>query len=332
MTNSTLRALIISIVVALSAPVFGQQDDKKPNVSEGEAKAAKAVQTAADPAAKLSAAEAFVKKYPRSSLRKQLANYLVDQIVLVKDPKQKLALADKFENVFTDDSETDAIKPAMLDAYVDSGQLDDAFATGERILAKHPNDVRVLSNLAITATEQAKKGSAQYVTQGAQHGAKAIQLIEADQKPADLDDATWARYKTNLPKLYQEMAVISMLQQNTSDSKAKFTKASQLNPADPFNFLALAGLTNDEYQSLAKTYQSTSDNKVRDEMKKKLDEIIDSMIENYAKAAARSEGSAYKPLHDQAVQDMTAYYKYRHNGSTDGMQQLIDKYKLPATP
>ena len=30
------------------------------------------------------------------------------------------------------------------------------------------------------------------------------------------------------------------------------------------------------------------------------------------------------------MQPLTAYYKYRHNGSTDGMQQLIDKYKKPA--
>jgi len=27
--------------------------------------------------------------------------------------------------------------------------------------------------------------------------------------------------------------------------------------------------------------------------------------------------------------DLTSYYKYRHNNSVEGMQQLIDKYKTP---
>jgi hypothetical protein len=37
----------------------------------------------------------------------------------------------------------------------------------------------------------------------------------------------------------------------------------------------------------------------------------------------------YQQLHDQILQDLQSYYAYRHGGSTDGMQQLIDKYKQP---
>jgi hypothetical protein len=32
------------------------------------------------------------------------------------------------------------------------------------------------------------------------------------------------------------------------------------------------------------------------------------------------------------LQAVTPYYKIRHNGSTEGLHQLIDKYKTPAKP
>ena len=321
------RFLLALTVLALTT-VLAAQEPKKENVTvpEAETNAAKAVQAAADPAAKLTAAEAFVKKYPKSVVRKQVADYLVEQLAVIKDPKQKLALSERYEAIFNSDAETNAIKPVQFDAYIESQQFDDAFATGERILAQHPDDVRVLSNLAITATEQAKKGNATFISQGSLHGGKAIELIEADKKPADMDAATWSTYKGLLPKLYQEMAILALLQRNMPDAQTKLEKAATLNPTDPFNFMVLANITNDQYQEVAKTYQA----KPTDELKAKANQLMDQMLENYGKAAAMSEGKPeYQPLHDQVVKDMTPYYKYRHNNSTDGLQEFINKYKKP---
>jgi len=57
---------------------------------------------------------------------------------------------------------------------------------------------------------------------------------------------------------------------------------------------------------------------------------MDEVIEFFAHAVGLSEGkAAYQQLHDQILQDLQAYYKYRHGGSIDGLQQLIDKYKMP---
>ena len=56
----------------------------------------------------------------------------------------------------------------------------------------------------------------------------------------------------------------------------------------------------------------------------KMDEVVDM----FAHAVGLSEGdAASQVLHDQTLQDLQAYYKYRHGGSADGLQQLIDKYK-----
>ena len=61
--------------------------------------------------------------------------------------------------------------------------------------------------------------------------------------------------------------------------------------------------------------------------------LIDKVIDQYAHAVALSEGKPeYQRLHEQALSDLTVYYKFRHNQTTDGLQQLNDKYKPAAKP
>ena len=56
-------------------------------------------------------------------------------------------------------------------------------------------------------------------------------------------------------------------------------------------------------------------------------------IDAYAHAVAVSEGNAaLQPVRQQFMQDLEAYYKYRHNNSTAGMQELINKYKVTPKP
>jgi hypothetical protein len=63
---------------------------------------------------------------------------------------------------------------------------------------------------------------------------------------------------------------------------------------------------------------------------KKANQILDQVIEHYARAAALAEGKPqYQPLRDQVMLDLTTYYKYRHNSSIDGLQKYIDGYKVP---
>jgi len=69
----------------------------------------------------------------------------------------------------------------------------------------------------------------------------------------------------------------------------------------------------------------------RDEELKKTQAILDQVIDAYAHAIALSEGNAtLQEVRQQYLGDLETYYKYRH-GSTEGMQQLIDKYK-PTKP
>jgi hypothetical protein len=259
-----------------------------------------------------------------------VAEYIVDQILGVAEPNQQLALVQKFQTVFTEKAEASAIKPALIDAYLHLNRLDEAFSTGASELASNGEDIQVLVVLAIAGVEQAKNRNPKYMTASQQYGAKAIELLEADKKPANMDAGLWGKQKAMLPHLYQELAVVSLIQQNPTDARVKLEKALKLNPGDPFTYVLLGSITNDEYQTLAQTFKSMPDGKAKEETLQKANALLDKVIDQYAHGVGLAEGKPqYQQLHDQLLLDLTSYYKYRHKNSSDGLQQLIDSYKTP---
>lgn len=307
--------------------------EKTPKVSDAENKAALAINSAPDAAAKLAAAGEFLKKYPKSTLRLQIASYVAGQIAQVADATQKLALVEGFQKVFKEDKELEAIQLVTLDAYLSLKRVDDAFAHAALILAKEPENVAVMSHLALAGTEEAKRQNAKYVPVSLQYGLKAIELIEANKKPAYLDDARWESQKSMLPLLYLDMGILSLVSGKPAEAKPHFEKAAALNPAEPTSYALLGNVLDDEYQQLAEAHRTMPEGKQKEETLKKATEMMDKAIDLYARALAASAGKPeHKPLQDQLLQAITPYYKYRHNGSTAGLQQLIDKYKTPATP
>ncbi len=339
---SLLRVIsAFSLVVCIGPSGFARhafpnvltQQPAKPKASEAEAKAADAINSAPDAAAKLAAAGEFLKKYPKSSYRSELSAYVSGEIGQVADANQKLKLAEDFQKVFKDDEDMESIQPVMLDGLLALKRIDDAFSQAASLLAKHPDNVAVMSYLAIAGTEEAKRQNAKHVPISLQYGLKSIELIEANKKPANLADARWERQKAMLPLLYLNMGILSLVSSNAAEAKVRFEKAAALNPADPTSHALLGNIVDDEYQQLAQSYKTMPEGKQKEETLKKATERMDQAIDLYARALGASAGKPqHKPLHDQLLQSITPYYKYRHNGSTDGLQQLIDKYKAPATP
>jgi len=234
----------------------------------------------------------------------------------------------------TDPSANKALEEnPTINAYVNANRFDDAFALGSTLLERNPDNLRALVSLTAAGTEQAKKHNSKYASLSFQYGAKAIELIEANKKAADMDDASWAQYRTLLPGLYQSMAILSLVRGDHAEAKARLARATQLAPSDPFNYLILAGLLNDEYQEAAKRFQSMSDGQAKADQLKKAQALLDNVIDVYAHLLALAEGNErLQPIRQQYMTDLEAYYKYRHNNSTAGMQELINKYKVPAKP
>jgi tetratricopeptide (TPR) repeat protein len=306
-----------------------QSKDKPAQVSEAETKAIAKITAAPDPAAKIQAAGEFVKKYPKSSVRAQVAAQLAREIGQVQDAPKRVSSFESLLTVFKEPSDAEVINPFLIDAYIASDRLDDAFRLGAATIAKNPDDLATLTNLAIIGVDQVKKNNPKYVQQSQTYGGKAIELIEAGKKPDSFDDARWADYKTTmLPQLYQRMGVLAMVSGNKTDARTKLEKAVSLNSADPFNHFLLGAMLNEEYTQKAQEYQKQSPGPLKDVKLKEAEGLMDKVIDVWARVVAMSEGKPqYQQLHDTVLQDLQSYYKYRHGGSVDGLQQMVDKYK-----
>lgn len=332
--NNRSSFLRLAVLITISLTCISARVIAQPKASPEELKAVEAIKLAPDAAGKARAATDFVKKFPKSSLRPGVAQTISDQIHEITDGEQKIALAQQFKTIFNEPAEEEMIMPVLLVGYSDAKKPDEAFSAGAAYLGQHPDAVGVLVELMTIATDQAKQRNAKFVVQGEQYGVHGIELIEANKKPPSMGDETWKEYQALLPRLYQSMAILGMVKGDRAATQTRLNKATQLDPKDPFNYLLLSGSINDEYQESAKKYQAMKDSPEKTAELPKILATLDRVIDSYAHFIALSEGNAQlTPIRQQEMQDLENYYKYRHNGKTDGLQELINKYKAaPAKP
>jgi TonB family protein len=324
--------LLIFSAVKARGVVAPQGQGNGPKISQAEIQALNNINSMTDPAAKLAAAAEFLKKYPKSQARLQIAERVAEEIAKLKDTSQAIVLAEKAQTVFTSEPELGIMKTVTLDAYAGGNRVEDAFKLAAEMLAKNPEDVHVLAQMTHTGTEEVKKKNPKYAPQSLQYGMKAIELIEANKKPANMDDASWNIHKSALPQLYQETAILNLVAGNAVEAKARLIKSTSLSPTDPAGFALLGLLLNDEYIQLAGPYKAMPEGKPKDEMLKRLEGLLDNVIDAYAHTVALATGRpGFEGMLKQVSDDLTSYYQYRHNQSTQGLQQLIDKYKAPGT-
>jgi tetratricopeptide (TPR) repeat protein len=320
------------IVMAFSLCTFaapqikGQEKDKPKTVevSDGESKLGEQINKAPDAAAKLTAAEALIKKYPKTSLRPQIVQYLSGQIIAVPDPSQRITLSERYLALFPDTTDALYVAPALVDSYITAQRLEDAFRSGSAWLAKSPDDVRVLTMLAFHGRNDPK-----FAQQAKLYLPKAVELFEAGAKPAALDQAQFDQYKKAwMPQLYQIQGLHALTAGNPAEAIARVQKAVAINPNDPVNYYIIGSAKNEEYHKMAAEHQAMVDLTQKSALMTKINAQLDEIIDYYARTLALSEVSPqHKALHDQVLGEITPYYKFRHDGSTDGMQQLIDKHK-----
>ena len=324
----------LALVCALALGVAAGQGDKAkqegPKISGGERDAAQKVEKAKGSEAKLQAAAGFVKKYPQSALRRQVAEGLALEIANEADAQVKVSLAQTFIDIFNQPEEAQLVNLSLLSGYINTGQTAEAIKLGTEWLAKHPDDIGIMQNLAILASNEAIKGNTSFAAQGRQYGMKAVELLEGDKMPEGFDAAKWPEYKTaTLVVLYRSLAVLDYKAGNTAAALPLLEKAAALKSTDPGVYLLLSEMNNDAYEMRAKEYNVAPAGEKAAALEK-VNAALDKVIDSYAQAIAITEGKAqYAPVNTVIRQDYEKYYKFRHK-NTDGMQQLIDKYKRPA--
>ena len=281
-----------------------------------EADALTAIKLATNPTTKLTAAEDFIAKFPNSTARLSIAETIAGEILKIKNGAVALVLLERAQAIFTTDKEREVLKPAALEAYVIGNRADNAFALAAEMLAKNPDDVQVLVLMTQAGVDEASRKNLKYADISLQYGLKAIALLEAETKPVQLD------------RLYQQTAILYLALKNTQEAKARFTKATTLAPQEPSNFAFLARVINAEYLEQKDSYEAMKEETSKQEAQKKLDSLLDSMIDAYARAVGLATGRVeYQSVLQSVIPDLTKYYKMRHNQSTKGLQELVNRYR-----
>src|SRR5437762_13472216 len=118
------RSIYLSFAILIAATAAFAQ----PKVSLDEQKMAQAISLAPDAAGKAKAAEDFVKKYPKSSLRPIYAQKIADQIHEMTDAQLKITMAQQFKSIFNNPAEEELIMPVLIVGYADAKRHDEAFS------------------------------------------------------------------------------------------------------------------------------------------------------------------------------------------------------------
>jgi len=297
-----------------------------------EAQAFSAIELATNPSTKLAAAEEFINRFPNSNSRIKAAELVAAEILKVQNGTVAIALVQRAHTIFTTDKEREILKPVALEAYATGNRSKDAFKLAAEILAKNPDDLYVLIQMTSAGAEEVRKRNREHVEVALQYGLKAIALIEARPKvprvAGDLSNSSSLDYASELGSLYQQTAILYLGKGNTDEAKARLSKATTLRPDDPSNYALLGRVMHADYVTQMEAYEGLPEGKQKQETLKKLDALLDPIIDAYARAAGLALGrQEYVQLMQQVIPDLTTYYKYRNNQSTKGLQQLIHKYK-----
>lgn len=319
---------------AVFGGTVGMQDQGKPaadqmKLSDGERKAIEKINTATGAEAKLKAAQEYLKKNAKSQMRPRVATYLAEEITAVQDSNQRISLSKQYISTFNDEAEADLVRPSMIEALFSAKKFDDALSESSKHLARMPDDIIVLTQIAWAGAVQTQLQAANSSLQqnALSSAAKAVELMEGDKKPEKMTPENWTAYRNSwLPKLYQAQGLIYFYNNDRAKAKDNLEKSAGFDPYEPSVLLLLSDIANTEYQTIAQQYQAEKKQALLDQALARLDETIDWL----ARAAAASEGNPQlQAMNQQVMDNLKSYYAFRHDGKTDGLTELINKYKKP---
>lgn len=270
-----------------------------------------------NPAAAYQAARDYMAKYQKD--KDQYTDYLQKWILAYERDDRKNSL------------------PGMIN----QKNFAEAFATGAKILADEPNNLRVQIDLGYAGYLAASAKNEQFNATALDYARKAIQQIEAGKAPAE-----WAPFKGKDDTLAYLHYAVGFLTLKTDPNGAidSLLKAAQLESdikttPSTYYFLGVAYEAG-PYKTLSADYQAKYANKPETPESKaaleKLNVVMDRIIDAYARAIAAA-GTDPKTQQNRTewTAKLSTYYKFRHEGSDAGMTEFINaalQKPLPPKP
>jgi len=332
--NKLKRILMLgAVAAAVAVPAYAQTQP------QGSTQAAQAGQ--GDEAAKNKLYEDFLaarKKWKDSATGPTGAENYKAAYELGKQYVEKYGAADddyaKYVKKFVADYDTyqKAARRAQLEPLIKDEKYGDAFTLGKQLLAENPNDLATLYLLsfgAVKATTSAAKDE-QYNAEATGYAKKALQLMEQGKTFVE---------GTPIPQKDEKLALLNyglgLFSRKSAPSEAAgyFLKAAQYNSGlktDAQTYGLLAQAYESDYESVAKDFADKYKDAAAAETpegqaaKTKVDAVTDRLIDAYARAVSYAgTDTKYASLKPTWMERLTELYKYRHEGSDAGLQELI---------
>lgn len=219
--------------------------------------------------------------------------------------------------------------PRVAELVYDKKDHAKAFELGRQVLADEPENVKVLTDLSYAGFLAATSKVDTYNADTLNYSKKAIQLVQAGTAPA-----SWLPYSGKdeaLAYLNNTIGVLT-IQRNPSEALPFLLKAAQLEgklKKQPITY----GYIGDAYQTgpydrLSAEYKAKFEGKDETPESKlaleNINQVIDRMIDAYARAVALSGNDPANQVSKQAwMETLTTWYKYRHNQSDAGLNEMI---------
>jgi len=159
-------------------------------------------------------------------------------------PETQIQLGEDFIAKFPMSHYLGQVYAGLCNAYSGVGQEDKMFAAGQKALEINPDNVDILSLLAMAIPRRVRGNTpdaAQQMQKAEEYGHHAVELIPNIPKPPDLDDATFEKTKNDkLSMAHSGLGLIDLNRQKFEDARTELMLAVQLaSSPDPVDYFLL---------------------------------------------------------------------------------------------
>ena len=204
-----------------------------------------------------------------------------------------------------------------------------AFEIGKAVLAEEPENLKVMLDLAYAGFAAALENKTTFVADSIAYSKKAIQLLESGKVPEK-----WEPYEGKEGALAFLNNYIGRLtvQNDPSASLPYLIKVAQYESKlkqHPSTYGIIGGAYEaGEYAKLSTAYKTCCEGKPETPESKlaleNINQVIDRMIDAYARAVALAgTDPANQAAKKEWMDSLSTWYKYRHNQSDAGLNEMI---------
>lgn len=243
----------------------------------------------------------------------QYVNYIRRFVTAYEQATQKAELRSRFQQLYQQQ------------------KYAEAFPLGKQILAEEPDNLSVMIATAWSGLGAVTAGQDAIIPDAAAIARKTLQEIEAGKTP---QGATNFNKDETIGWLNYALGIYAVKQNNPREALNYLYKAAQYEgfaKKDPQTYALLAlAYQQAYYEPMAKEYrdkyQGQPESPEQQAALAQLNQVIDRIIDAYARAIAYANASGEARYQQRKVDwtnQLTAFYKFRNNDSTTGLDQLI---------